>query len=40
VIAWIAEQPLTPKVAVKALLAEGESLGDCPTWADEHWRDN
>ena len=41
VIARLAEHHMTAKAkaGVKALLAEGESLADCSTWADEHRRD-
>ena len=40
VIAWIAETRLNPKAreAVKALLADGESMADASTWADENRR--
>ena len=39
--ARIAERNLNPKarVAVQALLEEGESMADASTWADEHRRD-
>jgi hypothetical protein len=38
VIAQIAEKRLTPKAkeAVKSLLADGESMADASTWADEN----
>jgi nuclease S1 len=41
VISRLAEAHMTPeaKAAVKALLAEGESLADASLWADEHRRD-
>jgi len=40
VTARLAERHLTPRVKaeIKALLADGESLADCSTWADEYRR--
>ena len=40
VTARVAELHLTPraKTEIKGLLADGESLADCSTWADEHRR--
>ena len=41
VISRFAEQHLTPKAkaGIAALLAEGETIADASTWADEHRRD-